>query len=431
MITELLLATQDRTYANEKGPGVHRARHVEPGCGGRGHAEGQQQVECCRHRFFIVVAAATAARALGISLNKLKRACRQYGIPRWPYRQVRSIRSTIHSLKNALEKCDSDIERASLKDRLESLIKKESLVCKFASCGLTGPLRNMLFSSKPESICDVLIKDIVEQSGRPIGAGGAGQDQANVAGLKRRREQGEGVGVGVGMVGHADGMSMPPGYGSDKQHVWMPANMSPNMYRMPMGPAGGGHMPPPGMDMGMQYFMPPDSTGGMGYMDGSQHHHHAPGAGAQPQHQGQHPQQAQQQQLMLMQSNPGFAMQGGFVPVGYDLYSQAAPFAGAGMDGLSAGAPGAAHPLVPYMQGARIPGATGAGDAMRASAAHYPQQWHSGEAAGLGGNVAAILQQQQQQFMQQRRLHQQQIRVRTKAARFLLLLPLLNTNSST
>lgn len=54
-------------------------------------------------------------------------------------------------------------------------------------------------------------------------------------------------------------------------------------------------------------------------------------------------------------------MQGGFVPVGYDLYGQAAPFAGAGMDGLSAGAPGAAHPLVPYLQGARIPGAAGAG----------------------------------------------------------------------
>ncbi|CAM9946974.1 unnamed protein product, partial [Laminaria digitata] len=78
---------------------------------------------------------AIAARALGISLNKLKRACRQYGIPRWPYRQVRSIRSTIQSLENALEKCDSEIERASLKDRLESLVKKESLVCKFASCG--------------------------------------------------------------------------------------------------------------------------------------------------------------------------------------------------------------------------------------------------------------------------------------------------------
>ena len=40
--------------------------------------------------------------------------------------------------------------------------------------------------------------------------------------------------------------------------------------------------------------------------------------------------------------------------------------------------------------------------------AHYQQQWHGGEAAGLGGNMAAMLQQQQQQqFMQQRRLQQQ------------------------
>lgn len=58
--------------------------------------------------------------------------------------------------------------------------------------------------------------------------------------------------------------------------------------------------PPPGMDMGMQYFMPADTTGSMSFMDGSQHPHHTQGGGAQQQ-QGQHPQQAQQQQLMLMQ----------------------------------------------------------------------------------------------------------------------------------
>ncbi|CAN0067992.1 unnamed protein product, partial [Discosporangium mesarthrocarpum] len=65
-----------------------------------------------------------AAKALGISLNKLKRACRQYGIPRWPYRQVRSIRNTITSLKRALEKSESGAETASVKERLNSLIKK-------------------------------------------------------------------------------------------------------------------------------------------------------------------------------------------------------------------------------------------------------------------------------------------------------------------
>ncbi|CAN0368389.1 unnamed protein product, partial [Hapterophycus canaliculatus] len=139
--------------------------------------------------------------------------------------------------------------------------------------------------------------------------------------------------------------------------------MPANMYRMPIGHAGAQMAPP--MDMGMQYFMQPDSAGGMGFMDGAQHHHHAQGAGLQQQQQqqqqGQHPQQQQQQQLMLMQSNPGFAMQGGFVPVGYDLYGQGAPFAGAGMDGLSAGAQAASHSLVPYMQGPRIPGASNAG----------------------------------------------------------------------
>lgn len=90
----------------------------------------------------------SAARALGISLNKLKRACRQYGIPRWPYRQVRSIRSTIQSLEKALEKCDSELEAANLKERLESLVKKESLVCKFASCGeQSAPARVRAFLS--------------------------------------------------------------------------------------------------------------------------------------------------------------------------------------------------------------------------------------------------------------------------------------------
>ena len=70
-----------------------------------------------------------------------------------------------------------------------------------------------------------------------------------------------------------------------------------------MSHAGGQMAGPPGMDMGMQYFMPADSTGGMGYMDGGGQHH-VQGAGGQQQ-QGQHPQQQQQQQqqqqLMLMQ----------------------------------------------------------------------------------------------------------------------------------
>lgn len=104
------------------------------------------------------------------------------------------------------------------------------LMCPFVlrSCwpvaaGLTGPLRNMLFSSKPESICDVLIKDIVEQSGRPLGSSGVDQEHSTntAAGLKRRRDQADGMGMGMGMaLGGHDGVVSPAGYGngSDKQH---------------------------------------------------------------------------------------------------------------------------------------------------------------------------------------------------------------------
>lgn len=58
------------------------------------------------------------------------------------------------------------------------------------------------------------------------------------------------------------------------------------MYRMPMQ-HGGQMVPPPGMELGMQYFMPAEAGGGMGYVDGSQYHRHHP--------------QAQQQQLTMLQ----------------------------------------------------------------------------------------------------------------------------------
>lgn len=94
--------------------------------------------------------------------------------------------------------------------------------CRPVAAGLTGPLRNMLFSSKPESICDVLIKDIVEQSGRPLGSTGVGQDHttvATVAGLKRRRDQADGMGMGISMtIGGHDGVSAGYGNSPDKQH---------------------------------------------------------------------------------------------------------------------------------------------------------------------------------------------------------------------
>lgn len=73
-------------------------------------------------------------------------------------------------------------------------------------------------------------------------------------------------------------------------------------------------------------------------------------------------------------------MQGGFVPVGYDLYGQAAPFAAApGMEGLPAGSPAPSHPLVPYMQGPRIPGAAVAGKPPEAGTVRGGWMWGGGE----------------------------------------------------
>lgn len=55
-------------------------------------------------------------------------------------------------------------------------------------------------------------------------------------------------------------------------------------------------------------------------------------------------------------------MQGGFVPVGYDLYGQAqTQFVGSGMDGMPPGANGP-HQMVPYMQSPHLAGG-GAGTA--------------------------------------------------------------------
>lgn len=78
------------------------------------------------------------------------------------------------------------------------------------------------------------------------------------------------------------------------------------------------------------------------------------------------------------QSNPGFPVQAGFVPVGYDLYSQAPPFAGAGMEGLPAGAPATPHTMVPYMQASRLP-AGSAGNVfgfVLFSGGVMPRAWH-------------------------------------------------------
>jgi len=40
-----------------------------------------------------------ASRNLNVGLTVLKRKCREFGIPRWPHRKIKSLDSLIHDLQ--------------------------------------------------------------------------------------------------------------------------------------------------------------------------------------------------------------------------------------------------------------------------------------------------------------------------------------------
>lgn len=60
-------------------------------------------VECFKYK------ETEAAQRLGISKTKLKRLCRQYGTPRWPFRRIKSIERDIQAVESKLEKCSDGI----------------------------------------------------------------------------------------------------------------------------------------------------------------------------------------------------------------------------------------------------------------------------------------------------------------------------------
>lgn len=40
-----------------------------------------------------------AAKAMGLGLTSLKRLCRKYGVPRWPYRARKSVERLINAVE--------------------------------------------------------------------------------------------------------------------------------------------------------------------------------------------------------------------------------------------------------------------------------------------------------------------------------------------
>uniref|UniRef100_A0A7S4KZH3 RWP-RK domain-containing protein n=1 Tax=Guillardia theta TaxID=55529 RepID=A0A7S4KZH3_GUITH len=61
------------------------------------------------------------AKELGICVTSLKKACRQYGIYRWPHRKIKSIDKHLHKLEAALATCEKQEERAHLQEKKAAL----------------------------------------------------------------------------------------------------------------------------------------------------------------------------------------------------------------------------------------------------------------------------------------------------------------------
>ncbi|ONM14994.1 NLP transcription factor [Zea mays] len=77
-----------------------------------------------------------ASKTLKIGVSILKRKCRQYGIPRWPHRKIKSLDSLIHDFVGqfvlAREDEDEEEEKQLQKDRLaaaiNALTKRKSML---------------------------------------------------------------------------------------------------------------------------------------------------------------------------------------------------------------------------------------------------------------------------------------------------------------
>jgi hypothetical protein len=67
-----------------------------------------------------------ASRTLRIGLSILKKKCRQYGIPRWPHRKIKSLDSLIQDL---------EVNMTALSVRL-SLITREYISCSPPQCDI-------------------------------------------------------------------------------------------------------------------------------------------------------------------------------------------------------------------------------------------------------------------------------------------------------
>ncbi|CAM9395848.1 unnamed protein product, partial [Discosporangium mesarthrocarpum] len=65
-----------------------------------------------------------AARELNVSLTMLKKLCRQYGVKRWPHRQVSSLNKTISRLQGKISTRRDGKDVPPLRKKLEQVCTK-------------------------------------------------------------------------------------------------------------------------------------------------------------------------------------------------------------------------------------------------------------------------------------------------------------------
>ncbi|CAM9139516.1 unnamed protein product, partial [Sphacelaria rigidula] len=98
------------------------------------------------------------AKDLRVSVARLLKKCREFGILRWPYRHVRSVQESIEQLERDREASTDPLAAEEMDLRLRLLRRRGELVIHFASCGLESDMRKGIFLADPRDVDAMIAK---------------------------------------------------------------------------------------------------------------------------------------------------------------------------------------------------------------------------------------------------------------------------------
>eukprot|EP00752_Nemacystus_decipiens_P014601 g13003.t1 len=105
------------------------------------------------------------ARDLKVSVARLLKKCREFGILRWPYRHVRSVQESIDQLEKDKQAATDEMATDDMELRLRLLRRRGELVAHFASCWLESDMRKGIFLADPRDV-DSMLATAHEAHGR-------------------------------------------------------------------------------------------------------------------------------------------------------------------------------------------------------------------------------------------------------------------------